>query len=215
VTMSVERNRLPEYFDEESSIIPAALNSLITRPSARPRLVTAPPSLEERSVAAAVIECRRTGPLRRLFIEAKAMELFCLVLDRFSTESDGKLRTARISQRDRRQLSEAREFLAREFTSPPTIHNLARQFGLNRNKLCSGFQLLFGVSIYEFCSALRLDTARKLLRSGLTMTEVALSSGYGSSSAFSAAFHRRFGLPPSKCRCGAATVDPADDNLGE
>ena len=106
-----------------------------------------------------------------------------------------------MTERDRRQLAQVREFLCTSFTQPPTIHQLARRFGLNRNKLCSGFLLLNGSTIQEFCDALRMDQARRMLRdSQLSISEIALSAGYGSSSSFSAAFHRRFGHPPSQGR---------------
>src|SRR6185312_17465001 len=103
--------------------------------------------------------------------------------------------------RDRRQLAQVRELLSVSFTQPPTIHQLARRFGLNRNKLCRGFLLLNGATIHEFCDALRMDQARRMLQtSQLSISEIALSAGYGSSSSFSAAFHRRFGHAPSQGR---------------
>jgi AraC-like DNA-binding protein len=40
-----------------------------------------------------------------------------------------------------------RDLLVESFVEPPTIHALARQFGLNRNKLCCGFAQLFGTSV--------------------------------------------------------------------
>ncbi|MEA3151781.1 MAG: hypothetical protein QOD56_2720 [Gammaproteobacteria bacterium] len=205
VTAMFARARVWEYFDEESTPVPSALHSLITRQSIQPRLAVTTPTMEERVVAGAAIDCRRVGPLRKLFIEAKVMELFCLVLDRFQAGADGPAQAPRVTERDRRQLAGVREFLSCEFKAPPTIHNLARQFGLNRNKLCGGFQLLYGVSIHDFCSTLRLDNARELLiQTDLTLTEIALSTGYGSPSAFSAAFHRRYGESPSKCRQASA-----------
>jgi AraC-like DNA-binding protein len=110
-----------------------------------------------------------------------------------------------VTERDRRQLARLRDFLSCSFTHPPTIHQLARQFGLNRNKLCSGFFVLYGMSIYDFCDSLRMEKARRmLLESQLMISEIALSTGYGSSSAFSAAFHRRFGYAPSQGRRGCS-----------
>jgi AraC-like DNA-binding protein len=81
------------------------------------------------------------------------------------------------------------------------IEDLAREFGLNRNKLCTGFRTLFGVSIFDFASGLRMNEARRLLReSSLNVSEVALSVGYSSTGAFSSAFHRYFGHSPSEAR---------------
>jgi AraC-like DNA-binding protein len=81
------------------------------------------------------------------------------------------------------------------------IEDLTREFGLNRNKLCTGFRSLFGVSIFDFASGLRMDRAHRLLReSQLSVMEIALSVGYSSAGAFSSAFHRYFGFSPSEAR---------------
>jgi AraC family transcriptional activator of pyochelin receptor len=203
VTTMVARGRIAEYLDEEQAAMPAALHSLITRKRGRPRMAIAAPTRQELEIANAVIHCRRTGPLRRMFIEAKMVELFCLILDRLRTESAGPEQKTRVTERDRRQLARLRDFLSCSFTNPPTIHQLARQFGLNRNKLCSGFFVVYGMSIYDFCHSLRMEEARRmLLESQHMISEIALSTGYGSTSAFSAAFHRRFGHTPSQGRRG-------------
>jgi AraC-like DNA-binding protein len=204
VTTMVARGRIAEYLDEEQAAMPAALHSLIARKRSQPRMAIATPTRQELEIANAVIHCRRTGSLRRMYIEAKVVELFCLILDRLRAESDGPDQKTRVTERDRRQLVRLRDFLSCSFTHPPTIHQLARQFGLNRNKLCSGFFVLYGMSIYEFCDSLRMEQARRmLLESQLMISEIALSTGYGSSSAFSAAFHRRFGYAPSQGRRGS------------
>ena len=203
VTTMVARGRIFEYLDEEQAAMPAALHSLIARKRSQPRMAVAAPTRQELEIASAVIQCRRTGPLRRMYIEAKVVELFCLILDRLRAETDGPDQKTRVTERDRRQLSRLREFLSSSFTHPPTIHQLARQFGLNRNKLCSGFLVLYGMTIYDFCDSLRMEKARRMLLESQDMiSEIALSTGYGSTSAFSAAFHRRFGYAPSQGRRG-------------
>jgi AraC-like DNA-binding protein len=205
VTTMVARARIAEYLDEEQAAMPAALRSLISRKRSQPRMAIAASTRQELEIANAVIHCRRTGSLRRMYIEAKLVELFCLILDRLRAESPGPDQKTRVTERDRRQLARLRDFLSCSFTNPPTIHQLARQFGLNRNKLCSGFFVLYGASIYDFCDSLRMEKARRmLLESRLMISEIALSTGYGSTSAFSAAFHRRFGHAPSQGRRGCS-----------
>jgi AraC-like DNA-binding protein len=201
VTIVINRNRVWEYFEEESTLPPSALHSLITRPVAQPRMAVTIPTEKEKLMAGTIINCRRTGSLRILFIEAKVLELFFLVLDRFQASATGPPRAPRVTGWDRRQLARVHEFLSGEFKAPPTIHKLAREFGMNRNKLCGGFHLLYGESIHDFCCKLRLESARELLtQTDLNLTQIALNSGYGSPSAFSAAFHRHYGEAPSRCR---------------
>src|SRR5690606_5594411 len=107
----------------------------------------------------------------------------------------------RLTERDKRRLHQVRERLESSFMENARIEDLAREFGLNRNKLCTGFRNLFGVSIFDFASGLRMSEARKLLRSSsLSVSEVALTVGYSSTAAFSSAFNRYFGHPPSDTR---------------
>lgn len=73
--------------------------------------------------------------------------------------------------------------------------------GLNRNKLCTGFQLQYGMSIHEFARELRLQRALELLRrGGISITEVALEVGYRHSSSLTAAVKKRFGISPSQLK---------------
>jgi AraC-like DNA-binding protein len=201
VTTMIPRERFWEYLDEEQTGVPSALHSLIVRKRSQPRMAVAASTRQEQEVASAVINCRRTGAIRRLFIEAKTTELFCLIVDRLRTVADAPAPKMRVTERDRRQLASVRDLLSVEFANPPTIHVLSRRFGLNRNKLCGGFLQSYGVTVYEFCDSLRMENARRLLaESQLAISEIADSLGYGSSSAFSAAFHRRFGHSPSQAR---------------
>jgi AraC-like DNA-binding protein len=201
VTTMMPRALFHEFLDQEGIKTPEALRTMMVRKGARPRLLIATPTQQELAIADAIVNCRRVGPLRRLFIEAKVAEFFCLVIDRLQADSYSPQSAARVTERDRRQLARVHDLLEECYTSPPTILELARQFGLNRNKLCSGFTQLYGKSIFDFCQQLRMEKARQLLaESMMSVLEVAVSAGYTSASAFSAAFHRRFGHAPSEIR---------------
>jgi AraC-like DNA-binding protein len=94
-----------------------------------------------------------------------------------------------------------KEHLHDTFLHEHSLTNLARQFGVNTNKLMNSFKLLFGKSIFEFIQELRMDYAQHLLREqDLQITEVARTIGYKNPNHFSAAFKRRFGFCPSAIR---------------
>jgi AraC-like DNA-binding protein len=190
------------FLDEEKTPVSSGFRSFLVHKRVRPRIAISVPTAEEVAIAQAVINCRRSGPLRRLYVEAKVTELFCLILDRFQAECAApRAVSLRLSERDRRQLDGVRDLLLQSFVEPPTIHALARQFGLNRNKLCSGFAQLFGASVYDFCRSLRLQKARRLLlETDISIAQVAYESGFSSASAFSASFTREFRQSPSRHR---------------
>ncbi len=55
----------------------------------------------------------------------------------------------------------ARDMLVRDLESPPSLLQLARQAGLNKNKLNQGFNQLFGTSAFEYLRIHRLEQAKK------------------------------------------------------
>lgn len=201
ITVAMSRTRLLEYLDAGGTRVPAALQDVISRYAYTPRLATAVPTPDEIRLAREMLGCRHSGPLRKLFLEAKALELIHIVLEHLAAPVESRSSAIRLTDRDKRRLHQVRERLESSFMEGARIEDLAREFGLNRNKLCTGFRRLFGVSIFDFASGLRMSEARRLLRSsGLSVSEVALAVGYSSTGAFSSAFNRYFGHSPSDTR---------------
>jgi AraC-like DNA-binding protein len=201
LTISMRRSQLWDYLEEESTVVSPTLRAFICRKRSTPRLTVASPVDGELRAAAEVIDCARIESVPRMHIESRIMGVFSLILDRFQADEGGQPRMLRVTERDRRLLGGVRDYLETCFTEPPTIHQIARQFGINRNKLCTGFHLLYGTTVYDFCRVLRLQKAQRLLADPqLSLTDIAFSAGFGSASAFSTAFARHFGAPPSQYR---------------
>lgn len=214
ITIAMKRQRFLEYLDVANSEIPRVLDTVLKRYAHGPRLATARPTGEELNLARSIIGCRHSGPLRRMYLEAKSLELMCSILDHLDEPAEVAATSVPLSERTRRQLQLVRELLESTFVEPARIDDLARQFGLNRNKLCTGFKVLFGVSIFDFCSGLRLEQGRRLLlESQATISEIAVSSGYSSISAFSVAFQRRYGYPPTEVRARVRRADALPSSL--
>jgi len=84
---------------------------------------------------------------------------------------------------------------------PVTLGDLAQMAGVSPRHLNRLFQDKLGRSTMDFYRTLRLDTARSLLRnSSLPLTEIALATGFASSSHFSRVYAQHFGKPPSHYR---------------
>ncbi|WP_149683167.1 helix-turn-helix transcriptional regulator, partial [Sphingomonas carotinifaciens] len=67
--------------------------------------------------------------------------------------------------------------------------------------LSRGFRLMFGKSVAQYLAHTRLDAARRLLvTSDLVISSVGHACGYSNNAAFTRAFGRRFGVPPSVTR---------------
>jgi len=140
------------------------------------------------------------GDLKRVHLEAKAVELVCMMSqvlsDRPAEGFPVKLRT-----RDLEALHEARRILARSPAERPSIEALSRSVGINRNKLTFGFKHLFGQTISEYCLENRLQTGWKLLQeTEQPIAVVANQVGYAQAAAFSNAFRQHFGITPTQAR---------------
>jgi AraC-like DNA-binding protein len=86
-------------------------------------------------------------------------------------------------------------------SEPWTVEKLGRQVGLSRSALAERFGQVMGEPIFSFLTRWRLQMAAEIL---LTTTRpigsIAHAAGYESAGAFSVAFKREFGKPPSVWR---------------
>ena len=86
-------------------------------------------------------------------------------------------------------------------SEPWTVEKLGRQVGLSRSALAERFVLVMGEPIFAFLTRWRLQMAAEfLLTTSRPITAIAHAAGYESAGAFSAAFKRVFGKPPSVWR---------------
>jgi len=84
---------------------------------------------------------------------------------------------------------------------PWTVERLGRNVGLSRSALAERFVLVMGEPIFGFLTRWRLTMAAEFLLSTRRPVEsIAREAGYESAGAFSAAFKRTFGKPPSVWR---------------
>jgi transcriptional regulator GlxA family with amidase domain len=82
---------------------------------------------------------------------------------------------------------------------PWTVAQLASAAALSRSTFFERFTRVVGVAPMEYLLAWRMQFAQQWLRQGeLRASEIAERVGYGSSSAFSAAFRRYAGVAPSR-----------------
>ena len=87
---------------------------------------------------------------------------------------------------------------------PVPREDLAREAGISLRQLERLFHAHVGHGIHQHYRWLRLERARQLLReTSLPVLDVALATGFASSSQFSRAYAQTFGEPPSRTRTSA------------
>jgi AraC family transcriptional regulator len=98
-------------------------------------------------------------------------------------------------------LREVRERLHKSLASDSSNESIAADIGKHPVHLAREFRRHFGQTIGEYQRQLRLNKAEKLLRTkAMSLTEVALESGFCSHSHLSRSFKSAYGITPSRFR---------------
>ena len=89
------------------------------------------------------------------------------------------------------------------------LDELAKAAGMGRRTFTRAFKNETGMGVAIWRQQARLVHALSLLSAGQPITRVAFEVGYDSPSAFTAMFHRAFGVPPSQFEvCSSARTAP-------
>ena len=81
------------------------------------------------------------------------------------------------------------------------VGELARLVGLSTTALKSCFKGVYGMPPYTYLRTYRMERAAEMLRQGeLSVSDIAVTVGYGSPSKFTAAFKALMGVTPSAYR---------------
>lgn len=88
--------------------------------------------------------------------------------------------------------------IRRDIRSPIVIPDLARQVGMSVSSFHGHFKAITSTTPLQYQKELRLLEARRLLKSGASVTTAAYDVGYESPSQFSREYARKFGAPPSE-----------------
>ena len=100
-----------------------------------------------------------------------------------------------------------RELIAADPTVRHAVALLERVSGLDRWTLARQFRAAFGTSPSDFRTMRRLDRARRMIRDGVALAEVAAGAGFADQSHLSRLFKRTYGLTPAAW--AAALAAPA------
>lgn len=149
-------------------------------------------------LAAEISQCRYLDDkARNVFLCAKVSEAIAAVLDKCSREH-GNASTLRAVPSDRLRLLQARAMLEDRHQETWSVQSLADAVGLNEKRLQAGFNALYGATVHESLTRIRLDVALAMLSSGSSVTETAQAVGFANVSHFSKVFRNQFGIAPKK-----------------
>lgn len=134
----------------------------------------------------------------RLCLEEQQLALAVALLQSQSTRRERDLGRGQLASG---KLQRAVEYLLAHMDTDVRLTTLAAEVGLSPFHFARAFKASVGLAPHQYVSEMRLETARTLLTATTrSLTDIALSLGYDSSSHFSNAFRRRFAVSPSRFR---------------
>jgi AraC family transcriptional regulator len=144
-------------------------------------------------------EAKIDEPSARLFVE-QAIDLLCIqLLRKHAAVTIPAIRPP--SGLTPWQVKRVTTYMLEHASESLTLDELAGVIHLSRFHFCTAFRLATGKTPHEWLVIQRIGMARKLLEDGaLNITEVALAVGYGTPSAFTAAFRKIVGCTPTDFR---------------
>jgi AraC-like DNA-binding protein len=160
-----------------------------------------------RSLAQQMWNVPYRGAAKRMYLQAKVLELVAMYLDAIAVEQKPTYDTPGLKPDTIARIHHAKEILTTQLEHPPSLCELAQQAGVSVRTLHRGFSALFNTTVVGYLTQQRLQKAEMLLRQGnYQVSEVAHLVGYSHLSRFAAAFKRQYGITPSQCLAGKKAV---------
>ena len=161
-----------------------------------------------------ILNCPYQGIMKRMYLQAKVLELMTLQLAPILASENGLQPSPRLKAPTIARIYHASDILLSRLENPPSLLELAQIVGVSDRTLQRVFQELFGKTVFSYLTDKRMEVAQQLLRQGnTTIAEVGNRIGYSNLGHFAAAFKRRFGIAPSECFVGKKSVLGSKDVL--
>jgi AraC family transcriptional regulator, melibiose operon regulatory protein len=110
-----------------------------------------------------------------------------------------------------RAAAEMARYIGEHSAEPLSVPQIAKEVGLHPNYAMTLFRATFGVSIVEYITQHRISHAQRLLiTTEHSVLDIAMETGFGSTSQFYAAFQRLCGLSPGRYRASLQQFAHAD-----
>jgi AraC-like DNA-binding protein len=146
-----------------------------------------------------ILNCRRQGVFKKMFIEAKVIELLMLQFEQISARESDSFR--HLEKSDVEKMYAVKEIILKNVSNPISLIDLARQVGTNEFTLKKGFKALFGTTVFGYWQEVKMQEAKKLLlEEPYSVSAVSERIGYKNPQHFSTAFKKFYGFSPSKLK---------------
>jgi AraC-like DNA-binding protein len=134
--------------------------------------------------------------VKTMWIEAKSLELFSVILD-----WRGGQKAPALNEQDRLGISRAPRYVEEHLAEPLDLRSLAAQASMSRSKFTALFKNQTGLSAAAYVRQIRMEKALGFVQNtGIPLGEIAALVGYRKHSNFSHVFRDCYGLAPGQMR---------------
>ncbi|MBW4509447.1 MAG: AraC family transcriptional regulator [Scytonematopsis contorta HA4267-MV1] len=205
VDIHIQPELFKTLFGIQDGDIPSQFKHLFRQPDEEYSVRIGTITAQMQVVLQQIWQCPFEGLIKKVYLEAKVLELIALRLQQDMTGEIIQCRTVKPRRTVVEQIYQAKEILESRIDNPPSFIELAEDVGLTLYQLKQGFQKVFGQSAFQYLHQYRMEQARLLLYEGnMRVADVANCVGYSHLGQFSAAFKRMFGINPRDCLKGKA-----------
>lgn len=149
------------------------------------------------SLIRSILDCRKVGMYKRMYLEAKVVELLLLQLEQFAFHDCNSF--CSLKPADMEKMHHARDIIFTRANEVHSLRRLALEIGTNEFTLKKGFKEVFGTTVFGMLSDLKMEEAKRLLSEGeKSISEISEYAGYKNSTHFTSAFKKKYGITPGK-----------------
>jgi AraC-like DNA-binding protein len=200
VTLLADAGRLATNIGVSQADLPRTLREYLT--AGAPVAEKLKASVGTQRIAKEIADYAAKDRCAGLYLEGKCRQLMWSVLDHLYRDealdaNDG----GAVSERDLKSLAKVRVAIEADPCGDHSIEYFARVAAMNRTKLRSAFKQVYGQTISQYRTSLRMSHADRLLReSELPISQIGFELGYADTSSFFVAFKKFFGQSPGRHR---------------
>jgi len=144
-----------------------------------------------------IVKNQRTDLVGRLLTEAAILNMLASQIEAHDHELNTESFQPELSKSELVKISSIGDYLKDHIGGQVTIKILAEHLGLSPKKLQLGVRFLYGYSVNQYLTNLRMEVARELIHTtDQSLSEICYSIGFSSKSYFSKLFRDRFGILP-------------------
>ena len=149
-----------------------------------------------RDIFEELYEASKQETFRQARITNTTLKLVLYLCDNYSAAEESGKKQSRAFGRAKEVIT----FLKKNFDKPLTLDEIAKEMNINKYQLARDFKQSTNVSIFDFLNSHRCNEAKKLLKSGYTVSEAASACGFENLSYFSRTYKKYIGVLPNETK---------------